>query len=66
MQSDLHELIEIAKSLGMTSMVWATDKDTKKSRVQVAAWPTFVWAETEMEALVKLIDEVRNRNAGVP
>jgi hypothetical protein len=55
MQSDLHELIEIAKGLGLTSMVWGTEKNGT-SRVTVAAWPTVVSAETEMEALVKLID----------
>lgn len=63
MQSDLHELINIAKGLGMTSMVWATNKDGTL-RVTVAAWPSVASAETEMEALVKLIDAVRSRNAG--
>ena len=51
---DLQELIDVARNLGMTSMVWSTDKD-KTPRVTVAAWPTMVSAETEMEALVKLI-----------
>jgi hypothetical protein len=58
MQSDLHELINIAKGLGMTSMVWSTDKD-RTPRVTVASWPVMESGETEMEALVKLISKLR-------
>jgi hypothetical protein len=37
-QSDLLELIQIAKKLGMTSMVWSTDREFKTPKVTVAAW----------------------------
>jgi hypothetical protein len=60
--SDIHELFEIAKGLGLTSMVWAKKKDNTW-KVFAAAWPLMVEGETEMEALVKLIDEVRKKKA---
>jgi hypothetical protein len=54
-QSYLLELIEIARKLGMTSMVWSTDREFKTPKVTVAAWPLMVSAETEMDALVRLV-----------
>ncbi len=47
----------------MTSMVWSTDKN-KNPLVTVAAWPLMVSGETEMEALVKLIDTINQGKAG--
>jgi hypothetical protein len=57
-QSDLPALLNLAKALGLNSMVWSTDRDTKKPLITVAAWPHVASGETEMEALINLLDEI--------
>jgi hypothetical protein len=56
--SDLLDLLEAAKRHGLTSIVWGTERETKRPRITVVAWPYVASGETEVEALANLMNQI--------